>query len=275
MRVAVVGHTEWVEFLRVAHVPAPGEIVFTEGSFVEPAGGGAVAAVQFARLAGEALFLTAVGDDEIGRATVSRLEELGVRVAAARRSDEPSRRAFSYADDRAERTITVIGRKLLPRFEDPLPWDELAGMDAIFFVAGDAEALRACRAARVLVGTAREVPTFAEAGVQLDALVGSGRDRGERYAPGDISPPPALVVRTAGAEGGRWAREERTGTYRSAEPPGPPVDAYGCGDSFAAGLTYGLGSGLPLEEALDLAARCGATCLTGRGPYERQLTLAC
>lgn len=50
------------------------------------------------------------------------------------------------------------------------------------------------------------------------------------------------------------------------------ADSYGCGDSFAAGLTYGLGAGMPVEEALELAARCGATCLTGRGPYERELT---
>ncbi|HEX9313161.1 MAG TPA: PfkB family carbohydrate kinase, partial [Actinomycetota bacterium] len=55
--------------------------------------------------------------------------------------------------------------------------------------------------------------------------------------------------------------------------PGPRVDAYGCGDSFAAGLTYGLGAGLPLEEVFDLAARCGASCMTGRGPYQGQLVL--
>jgi hypothetical protein len=30
---------------------------------------------------------------------------------------------------------------------------------------------------------------------------------------------------------------------------------------------------MALEEALELAARCGATCLTGRGPYERQFTV--
>ena len=48
-------------------------------------------------------------------------------------------------------------------------------------------------------------------------------------------------------------------------------DAYGCGDSFAGGLTYGLGADLPLPAALELGARCGAACLTGRGPYEGQL----
>ena len=56
--------------------------------------------------------------------------------------------------------------------------------------------------------------------------------------------------------------------------PGPVVDAYGCGDSFAAGLAFGLGSGRDIDSALELAARCGATCMTGRGPYGRQLTAA-
>jgi hypothetical protein len=29
---------------------------------------------------------------------------------------------------------------------------------------------------------------------------------------------------------------------------------------------------MPLDQALELAARCGAACLTGRGPYAGQLT---
>jgi ribokinase len=56
--------------------------------------------------------------------------------------------------------------------------------------------------------------------------------------------------------------------------PGPVADAYGCGDSFAAGLAYGLGANLPIEEALRLGARCGAFCLTGKGPYSAQLEAA-
>jgi hypothetical protein len=30
---------------------------------------------------------------------------------------------------------------------------------------------------------------------------------------------------------------------------------------------------MSLDDALALGARCGATCLTGHGPYERQLSL--
>ncbi|MGH3143543.1 MAG: PfkB family carbohydrate kinase, partial [Gaiellales bacterium] len=36
----------------------------------------------------------------------------------------------------------------------------------------------------------------------------------------------------------------RSGTYDRAASPGPVVDTYGAGDSFAAGLTVALGAGM-------------------------------
>jgi ribokinase len=128
------------------------------------------------------------------------------------------------------------------------------------------------RSARVLVATARALSPLVEARVELDALVASGADAGERYERGQITPEPRLVVRTAGAAGGEWETADgERGRYEAAPLPGPVSDAYGCGDSFAGGLTFGLGSGLRPEAALELAARCGAACLTGRGPYAAQL----
>jgi ribokinase len=269
MRVAVVGHVEWVEFARVERVPRPGEIVHTLETWEEAAGGGAVAAVQLAKLAGSAVLFTSLGSDELGRRARAQLSRLGVTVHAMA---DPSRqrRAFVFVDETGERTITVIGDKLRPSGGDSrLPWGELAGADGIYFVSGDAEALQLARSARVLVATARELPTIAPAGVLLDALVGSGDDEGELYRPGSIEPPPRLVVTTSGGLGG-WSRPG--GPFRPAPLPGPVVDAYGCGDSFAAGLTFALARGDDPETALQLAARCGAAVLTGRGPYSAQLT---
>jgi ribokinase len=274
MRVAVVGHVEWIEFARVEHVPKPGEIVQALEDWVEPGGGGAVAAVQLARLAGECLFLTALGDDDLGHRAKRELEALGVRVEAAWRS-EPQRRAFVHVDAAAERTITTIGERLGPRGDDPLPWAELEGADAAYLTAGDAAAVRAARAAGNLVSTVRAVDPLAEAGVQIDVLVSSAHDAGERYQPGDIAPPPRVVARTAGAAGGSLETADGTTSTWAAPPlPGPPVDAYGAGDSFAAGLTFGLAEGRSAEEAAALGARCGAACLTGRGPYAGQLRQA-
>ena len=266
MRTAVVGHVEWVEFVRVEHVPAPGEIVRAQSGFAEDAGGGGVAAVQLARLAGECTLYTALGDDEIGTLARERLERLGVRVEAAIRTGEPTRRAFTFVDAAGERTITVIGERLEAQRSDPLPWDDLATADAVYFTAGDADSLRAARAARALTATARVMDVLERAGVQLDAVVASSADPSERYRP--IEPAPRLVAETAGESGGTWnAHEGRTGAWAAAPLPGPVRDAYGCGDSFAAGLTFALGEGLDPDGALAFAAECGAACLTGDGPY--------
>jgi len=268
MRVGVVGHVEWIEFARVEAVPRPGAIVHALETWEEPGGGGAVAAVQLRRLAGSCVFFTALGADELGRRARAELGRLGVEVRSIPEA-ESTRRAFTFIDDTGERTITVLGQKLRPRGGDTrLPWRELAGMDAVYFVSGDAEALHHARLARVLVATARELQTLREAGVELDVLVGSGEDEGEIYRPGDLDPPPRIVVTTSGALGG-WAQPG--GPFRPAALPGPVVDTYGAGDCFAAGLAFALGRGDSVEDALALAARCGAAVMTGRGQYEAQL----
>jgi len=274
VRVAVVGHVEWIEFARLERVPVAGEIVHASEDWEEPGGGGAVAAVQLARLAGSCLFITALGDDELGHRAERELERLGVRVAVGRRP-ERQRKAFVHVDANGERTITVIGERLGPRGDEPLPWDELVDADAVYFTAGDSAALRAARSARILVASVRGKEVLASAGVQLDVLVASGNDRDEQYVPGDIEPVPGLVVSTAGGEGGTLLKPDgTTSRWASAPLPGRVVDSYGAGDCFAAGLTFGLGDGRSTEDALALGARCGAACMIGRGPYEGQLRFA-
>jgi ribokinase len=268
MHVAVVGHVEWVEFLRVPEMPAAGEIVHASERWEEPGGGGAVAAVQLALLAQEAAFFTALAGDELGRASQDELVASGVEVLAATRTG-PSRRAITHVDARGERTITVLGERMVPRGEDPLPWYTLGGFAGVYFTGGDAAALRAARAAGCLVATARAGAVLAEADIELDVLVRSATDPGEMPPEGVRA---AVVVATEGAAGGSWRRADgSSGRWKAAPLPGPVADAYGCGDAFAAGLTFALGSGASLDEALGLAARCGAAVLTGAGPYTGML----
>jgi ribokinase len=273
VRAAVVGHVEWVRFAAVERLPDPGEIITASATWEEAAGGGAVAAGQLCNLVGEVDFFVAVGNDELGRRTRERLEQLGFRVHAATR-DQPQRRAFTFVDAIGERTITLLGEKLHPHRADRLPWDELAKIDAVYFSAGDADALRAARQARVLVATARELPTLLEAQVPLDALVLSARDPAETYEPGQLDPPPGLIVSTLGRDGGTYVAGERSGSYAAADVPGPVVNAYGAGDAFAAGLTFALARGDEIEKALAFAAKCGASAMTGRGAYEGQISMA-
>ena len=273
MRVGVVGHVEWTRLATAERVPGPGEIVHATVVWEGPAGGGSVAAVQLARLAGTCSFFTALGDDALGRRSAGALAELGVEVRAAARP-ESTRECIGLLDDAGERTLTTLGNRLEPAAADPLGWEELAGFDAVYFSAGDLGALRLARAARVLVATTRELDALAQGGpTRLDALVGSVRDRAEAYEPGRLAHPPELVVLTDGARGGTFSvRGKAPEPYAATEVPGPVCDTYGTGDSFAGALTFALASGHPADKAIGIAARCAAAALTGRGPYAAQLT---
>lgn len=266
MKAAVVGHVEWVTFARVDHVPEPGEIVHASNRFELPAGGGAVAAVQLAKLAGNCTFYTALADDELGHRAKRELAGHGVDLEVVFR-DEKQRQAFTHVDARGERTITVMGERLGPRASDELPWNDLSDVDAVFFTAGDDEALRLCRKAKVLVATTREAERISRVGVYLDAAVGSGRDPSERYK--ETTPHPGLIVETLGSDGGRYrVPPDDWISFAAAALPGPVVCTYGAGDNFAAGLTFALGAGKSVDEALKLGGELGAQALTISGPYE-------
>lgn len=270
MKAAVVGHVEWLEFVPVEHVPRQGEIVHAEGSWEQAAGGGVVAAAQLVQLADEVVFFTALGSDERGARARAELEAEGIEVHATA-VDGRQRSGFTFLDEAGERTIITIGRKLHPRgHDDTLPWHELTRCDVAYFCAGDADALRNARRARILVATAREMATLRQGAVLLDALVASGKDDAEQYH-GDLDPEPRLVVTTSGSLGG-WVQPG--GPYSAAPAPAQVADAYGAGDCFAAGLAFALGSGLEGLAALDFAARCGAGALAGPGVHAERIPLA-
>jgi ribokinase len=120
------------------------------------------------------------------------------------------------------------------------------------------------------VATARELATVAQARVELDAIVASGKDEAEMYRDGELDPAPRLVVTTSGPLGG-WAQPG--GPYSAAPLPPKPEDAYGAGDCFAAGLAIALAAGLAGTDALEFAARCGAGALAGRGVHAEPVPL--
>ncbi|HET9724584.1 MAG TPA: PfkB family carbohydrate kinase [Actinomycetota bacterium] len=272
MRAAVLGHVEWMTFGLVDRLPASGEIAHCLDWWEAPAGGGAVAAVQLQRLTGDCTFFTALGGDIVGERAHLELEGMGLRVHVARRPAQ-SRRGFTFIEASGERTITTLGERLHARADDPLPWDEFERTDCVYVCAADAGALRLARRARVVVATSRVAGLLAEAGVRLDAVVGSSSDPSERFDPADLPELPDVVVRTEGRRGGSFETADgRTGRYQAVEPPDLLVDTYGAGDTFAAGLTFALGRGDDVDAALSVAARCGAWCVAGRGPYGRSLS---
>ena len=257
---------------------AAGEIAHASEAFAEPAGGGAVAAVQLRRLAGAADFFTALGTgadaeraDAGCAAPACRVHAGTARAAATRRS----RSSTTTASARSPCSASGSSRGA-----DPLPWDALGALDPFYFTGGDAGAVRAARAARVLVATPRALAALAEAGVQLDALVGSAHDPARPTSRARSSPEPRVVVctrrRARAARGSErvfffffFAVDSQAGAARgweAAHAAGSKVDAYGCGDMFAAALTYGLGAGMTIDAALDFAARAARPSCAAAAP---------
>ncbi|MFM7087370.1 MAG: PfkB family carbohydrate kinase [Cyanobium sp.] len=269
LQLAVVGHVEVVHFVAVPELPRAGQIQRALHCHQAPAGGGAVVAVQMARLLGRPVpFFTALGRDSAGEQAAAELTALGLEMHVAWR-DAPTREAITYIDAAGERTITVIGERLHATAADPLPWELFQDCDGAFLTAADAAAIRLARAARILAATPRlRLPLLQEAAVPLEALIGSGLDPAERYCRGDLTPEPQWQIATAGGAGGRV---DPGGRFAAPQRQRPVQDTYGAGDSFAAGVTAGLAAGWDLAAALSLGGHCGAACLDGRGPYPGQL----
>ena len=260
-RVGVVGHVEWVDFLPVPRFPRQGEVIHADGGFLRAGGGGGVAAVILAELGAEVHFFFALGDDLAGHAALTQLEDRGVQVHVAWRP-QPTRRAVTLLEPGGERTIITIGERLEPRGDDELDWDALRDVGAVYFTAGDAGALAHARTAPVVVASPR-ARSVLETTV-IDALVFSESDPDERAWAEHAAEHTRLLVATEGARGGRWWGASE-GRWAAVPLPGPPRDSYGCGDSFAAAFTLGLGHGDPVGDAAALGAQAGALALTRVG----------
>ncbi|CAN5633788.1 PfkB family carbohydrate kinase [soil metagenome] len=272
MRLAVVGHVEHVTIGTLPALPVAGDIAHLERPRPFPGGGGGVAFYQLLQASDETLFYTALGDDDAARFVEANLATTRGRVFAARRSHAHTRDLVMVTPG-GQRTIIVIGEPLHPRRSDPLPWDELATCDAVYFTAQDPDALRAARAAKLLVVTARRREAIVKSGVAADIVVGSLGDPRERSVLADYPRPPRALVLTDGPRCGQLETSDGITRFPPASSPSPIVGSYGAGDSFAGALVYLLACGLSPLEAATRAATYGAAVLRSLNPLEAQLPL--
>jgi ribokinase len=224
-----------------------------------------VAAAALARWAGRCTFFCALGDDELGHRADAELRARGIDLHVAWRRS-PQRRAVTLIDAQRERTIIVIGERLVAHGDDPLPWHELSAIDSVYVTGGDAAAIRHARLAKSVVATARILPVLQLANVPFDAVVSSANDPAERYQPGELSPEPRIVVRTDGSRGGTFVEHGALHPYK-AVPAEVTGDTYGAGDTFAAGLTFALARGLQADAAIAEASARAVEVLAWHGPY--------
>ena len=266
LKLGVIGHVEWVTFLKVDQLPLAGQISHSKNYFEDAAGGAAVAAVQMARLInGPVDLITSLGKDSYGEKCYERLTKLGLNLKVAWR-EESTRKGISLITKDGERAITVIGKRLQPISTDDLPWSDMKKYDGLFVTATDKEGLRHAREAKFLAATPRTGrKTLEISKVKLNALIGSGLDPDEKINYEKLVPKPNIYISTEGKSGGTVYPKKHK--YKSIKPSSKEIDSYGCGDCFAGGVTTALSAKLNLDQALSIGAYCGAECSTHYGPY--------
>ena len=213
---AVVGHVEWVRFASVERVPKPGEIIQAREHWLEPAGGGAVAAVELLRLAGNCDFFVAVGNDETGPRGCP--EALGRHVHAVTRAvTSPAARVH------VPRATTASGRsRSSARSSTHTAATRCRGASwrrSTLSTSAQVTVMRCGPHGRLACSSpARELPTR-----RRRCRAGRARpqstDPEETYEPGQIEPAPKLVVTTRGREGGSYRAGDREGLVRSGRLP--------------------------------------------------------
>tara|TARA_Y100001968_G_scaffold244067_1_gene228018 strand:- start:169 stop:1011 length:843 start_codon:yes stop_codon:yes gene_type:complete len=266
LKLAVIGHIEWVTFLKVDQLPLAGQISHAEDYFEEAAGGAAVAAVQMARLIDEPVdLITSLGKDTYGEKSFERLSKLGLNLKVAWR-ERPTRKGISLTSKDGDRAITVMGERLQPIASDNLPWNDMKNYDGIFITATDKEGIRLASKAKFVAATPRTgSSSIRDSKVKLNALIGSRLDPGEKIKYEELLPKPDIYIATEGKSGGTVYPKKIK--YNAVKPSSKEIDSYGCGDCFAGAVTTALSAKLDLEEAIKIGAYCGAECSTHFGPY--------
>tara|TARA_Y100000589_G_scaffold154965_1_gene147540 strand:+ start:97 stop:954 length:858 start_codon:yes stop_codon:yes gene_type:complete len=265
LKFAIIGHIEWINFLKVDVLPKPGIISHAKKSLEFPAGGGAlIAKTLFELTNNEIHFFTSLGKDYFGEKSFEFFDNLGIKLHIAWRS-ESTRKGFSLIDNQGERSITIIGKRLAPSSNDNLDWNILSKMDGIFMTAGDSRLLKICRNANILCTTPRVgIELINESKINLDALIGSNLDPDESFLSTDLIKKPKFIIKTEGENGGIYIPGGRFSAINNNKPI---IDSYGCGDSFAAGVLYGLAANWPIENSIKLGTVLGRNCIEHFGPY--------
>lgn len=121
--IIVVGSTNMDMVVKTSHIPAHGETVLGGSFFMNPGGKGANQAVAVARLGGNAIFISKVGNDVFGKQSFQLFEEEGINTKYIISDSElPSGVALITVDENGENSIVVApgaNANLLPYDVEP------------------------------------------------------------------------------------------------------------------------------------------------------------
>jgi ribokinase len=287
-RVVVVGSSNTDMTVRVPSLPGAGQTVLGDSFAISPGGKGANQAVAARRAGAEVTFITAVGDDDLGRGALERYRTEGIDVSHVRTiGGTASGVALIFVSRDGENMIGVAAganQALTPSDIDRLP-DVVFRPGDVLLVGLEIAIPTAIRAMRrgkdagmtVLLNPA-PAPSLSDQEVQIllsaaDVLTpnrveammlagvsGGGRPDSAAFARKLLAMGPRAVVITLGAEGCLLATR---GTLQTiAAPRVEAVDTVGAGDAFNGALAVALAEGRELNDAVGWATAAAALAVT-------------
>ncbi|MCA1685728.1 MAG: ribokinase [Planctomycetia bacterium] len=290
-RILVLGSSNTDLTVRLPQLPTPGQTVLGGALVTGPGGKGANQAVAAARAGGKVAFVTSVGDDAFGRASLGLYRDEGIDVSHARtRPGEASGVALIFVDADGENMIGVApgaNARLGPDDVDGLP-DALFGPDGLLLLAGLEVPLEVARRAAgrargsgmIVVlnpapfpanlhgsGLLDRVDVVCLNRVELGQMTGlrTETERGLAEAVTKVRSTSGGVgfVVTLGADGCLVLVAGRTEPI-SAHPT-RAVDTVGAGDAFNGALAVALAEGRTLSGAAHWASAAAAIAVTRAG----------
>jgi ribokinase len=264
-------------------IPRAGETVLGSEFHMDPGGKGSNQAIGIRRLGGDVRFVCKVGDDVFGRSARELFVAEGLETTVLTDPDAATGAGIIAVDEGGQNAIAVApgaNARLSPIdvrgiMSDWFDW-LLVQLETPVETVWAAAAAARDAGARVVLNPAPAGPipddlldlvhVLTPNETELEVLAGRPVSSVEeaREAAESLRRPEQHLVVTRGAAGALWLSEEG-----AVEIPGAGVDEVvdttGAGDAFNAGLVFALAEGRAMRDAIELANRAGAFCVTRRG----------
>ena len=299
-KIVVVGSTNMDMVVKTSHIPVPGETVLAGSFFMNPGGKGANQAVAVARLGGDAIFISKMGNDIFGKQSSQLLDEEGINTFyVVSDNDLPSGVALITVDQSGENSIVVASganANLYPSdLENAL--DEIAKadiilmqleipIDTVFFVAeyaakhgvkvilnpAPANELSAELLSHIAIITPNKTEAEMLSGIKVNNIETAKKAAKIIYGNGVNN-----VVVTMGSLGAVICQEGKIHVVSAQKIEA--TDTTAAGDVFNGGLAVALSEGKELVDAVKFACEAAAISVTRMGaqssiPYRNELIAA-
>lgn len=298
-KILVVGSTNMDMVVKTDHIPVPGETVLGGEFFMNPGGKGANQAVAVARLGGDVVFITKVGDDIFGKQSIQLFEEEGIDTSGlVSDEDGPSGVALITVDKHGENNIVVApgaNANLMPgEIEEIIEKLEdveimIIQLEIPMATVKKAAEIAARKGIRVILNPAPVNSQAVEVFPFIDILTPNAQEAemltGIPVKDIQSATDAAIVLHEKGVKNvvitigpkGAVAVENGQATYVPATVV-ETVDTTAAGDAFNGALAVALSESKPLIEAVRFACMAAAITVTRMGaqsamPYRNELIL--